>query len=431
MHLIQPRDLNSEAQEGKAASRLLLVSLLLIACACGGGATNTAALPPTLPGVVNPTAPASAPLSGIVLDESNEAPVPGAVVRVDGVAVATAAQDGQVALGSVSIGSHLVTVTTPGFDPFEQSISVQAGNNFRRFLVTRVGTFLPSGNSLLYLTPDIPTFRGVFVVLFGGTSDSRPFLRGDLESYAALPPSGDVAGLRTALRAFARANGFALMGMKTPSSPSEGASVRDEIFQALPVFSESSKHPELANAPLFLEGMSLSGCVVYNVVTLIPDRVIGFISMKPAAASGGCAFPDGSPAVSVPGYFFLGELDSPDYAAAVNRTFDQNRGRGAVWAVAIERGTGHVWVAQHGLIFAWASAVLAQRLPPTVPPGAAVALRPLAESSGWLGDRTSFSVAGYPCFSGEKGRASWLPSERTARDWQSMMGSGATVLVCP
>jgi hypothetical protein len=92
---------------------------------------------------------------------------------------------------------------------------------------------------------------------------------------------------------------------------------------------------------------------------------------------------------------------------------------------------GHVWVADHGLIFTWASAVLAQRLPPTVTPGAPVALRPVIESSGWLGNRTSFSVAGYRCFSGDKGTATWLPSERTARDWQSMMGSATTVLVCP
>lgn len=53
------------------------------------------------------------------------------------------------------------------------------------------------------------------------------------------------------------------------------------------------------------------------------------------------------------------------------------------------------------------------------------------ESSGWLGDRDSFSVAGYPCFTGDKSRASWLPSEQTAREWQAMMGTATTVSACP
>jgi hypothetical protein len=65
-----------------------------------------------------------------------------------------------------------------------------------------------------------------------------------------------------------------------------------------------------------------------------------------------------------------------------------------------------------------------------MPPGAPVALRQVGETSGWLGDRTSLSIAAYPCFPGNKLAASWLPSEQTARDWQSMMGSVTTVLGC-
>ena len=294
-----------------------------------------------------------------------------------------------------------------------------------------VNTFYPSGgNTLVYVPSGVSTFRGALFVMYGATSDSRPLLLGDLDFYLNLPPAGYVPSYRSALLAFARAQGFAVVGMQTPNGCCTGVLIANDVAQALVRAASASKHPELANVPLLLEGMSTGGCAVDRVTTAIPSRVIGFISMK-----SGCSFSlgDGSAALSVPGYVFVGELDVTVNNQAVTTDFEEQRTRGAVWALAIERGAGHTWVADHALIFDWAAAVVAQRLPPTVPPGAPVTLRTIGESSGWLGDRTSpFSVAGYPCFTGNKLRASWLPTEKSARDWQIMMsGSASTVLVCP
>jgi hypothetical protein len=74
-------------------------------------------------------------------------------------------------------------------------------------------------------------------------------------------------------------------------------------------------------------------------------------------------------------------------------------------------------------------AVLTARLPL---PGQ-TALRPLTESSGWLGDRSSLQVGTFGCFGTGKAEASWLPNETTARRWQSVVSSNTvtTTRVCP
>jgi dienelactone hydrolase len=414
------------------APKLLLTVRLLLACACGGGAGGTTTVPtapptPTTP--PPPPTPTTAAFTGFVGDgERENAPISGAVVTVAGVS-ATTTPDGRFALPSVTIGSYPLTIAASGFDTLAQNFSIQTGNNFRTFKLTPVNTFFPSGKTLVYLPPGTSTVRGVFLPIYGGTSDSRPLILGDLAFYQNLPPSGDVDAYRSALKAFARENGFALMGIKTPGGGGfdTGASVSADILQGLLDASIASKHPELADANLLLQGMSTGACFVDMIVPVIPNRIIGFISMK-----SGCSgtFTAGSGALSVPGYFFIGGADLSEINVPVTNDFDQNRARGAPWAFAIERGAGHVWVADNALIFHWAAEVAAQRLPTTITPGSPVALRPVGESAGWLGDRTSFSIAGYPCFPGDKGRASWLPSQQTARDWQAMMGSTTTMLVC-
>ena len=426
MTIARAFDLESEAaHDARSASGLLRVAVILVAWACGGGAGGIAdPLPPPVD-----TVALRASLTVFVADESNDAAISGAVVAVDNV-TATTAQNGLITLSSVPVGARRVTVNAPGFDPWTGNIPIVAGLNSRTLLLARVNTFIEDGNTLLYLTPDIAAFRGVFVVLYGNTNDSRPLLRGDLAFYRSFPFSGDVDGYRRSLRSFARQNGFALLGMKTPPPGTGGVALRDDILQALVAASKASSRAELPDAPLLLEGLSLGACQLYEVAGLIPDRVIGFIAMK-AAFSGGttCSFPEPTAALSVPGYFFIGELDSPEISASVTTAFERERARGAIWALAIERNAGHAWVGHHSQIFNWAGVVVSRRLPAVATPGVPAALRPMGEGGGWLGDRGSFSVAGYPCFTGDKSRASWLPSEQTAREWQGMMG-GTTVLAC-
>jgi hypothetical protein len=62
--------------------------------------------------------------------------------------------------------------------------------------------------------------------------------------------------------------------------------------------------------------------------------------------------------------------------------------------------------------------ILALRLPPTVTPGAPVALRSIDEASGWLGHRTTFAIATYADYADNKLDASWFPSQGIAQAWQ-------------
>jgi len=348
------------------------------------------------------------------------------VITVGGVNTTTS-QDGQFTLPTVPLGAVSVGIVASGFDPVTRGVPIQAGRNFRTFSLVRVNTLYEDEPFTVYIPSVASIIRGVFVVMFGGTTDSRPMIRGDLDFYKDFPQAGRVLDYRPSLMAFARAQGFAVMGMVTPSDPS---GLAEQVRSALANVSGRSGHPELGQAPLMLMGHSRGGCMVYEIAVRDPDRVIGVL---PMASSGvpGCL--QGAPPVSVPTYFIVGALDSPAIPAASTSVFEQNRSRGAVWAHAIEPGLPHDWTENRALIFNWAAAVAARRLPASITPGAPVQLRSVSEASGWLGDRTSFAVAGFACFTGDKGRASWLPSEQNARDWQAMTStrSAPVVTVCP
>jgi hypothetical protein len=406
--------------------RFLFAGGLLFASACGGGGAGDQ---DDKGGVVAPLAPAPPPpptstLSGSVNDEGDLTPVPGAVVTVDGIS-ATTSSEGQFTLTKVPVGAVTVRIVKSGFDTLTRAIPTQAGSNYRVFSLTRVNTVYENDPFTTYL-PSASTIRGVFVLVLGGTSDGRPLIRGDLDYYRDTP-NAPVTEYRQPLMAFARAQGFAVMGMVTPSDP---GGLHENIRGVLVDVSGRSGHPELAEAPLLLMGHSRGGCMVYEVAVRDPDHVIGVLPMASLGVAG-CL--QGSPPLSVPTYFIVGDLDTPSVPAASTAAFEQNRPRGAVWAHAIEPGLPHQWTEHREVIFNWASAVAARRLPASIAPGTPVQLRSVSEASGWLGDRTSFAIAGFACFTGDKGRASWLPTEQNARDWQAMTSTrfGPVVTVCP
>jgi hypothetical protein len=75
---------------------------------------------------------------------------------------------------------------------------------------------------------------------------------------------------------------------------------------------------------------------------------------------------------------------------------------------------------------AWIDAVIAARLP--LAPGAP--LRAISVTDGWLGDRSSGAISTYACFGATRPTASWLPSGKTALDWQRMARGTVVVAAC-
>ena len=367
-----------------------------------------------------------ASLSGVLrIRDEGGTTVSGATITVGTVSV-TSGQDGRFLLAALVTGSVVVRVTAPGFNPVQQSVLLQSGSNSLDISLWRANSMYETSDMVVYVPSGVATVRGVFFLMIGLNVDNRHFVRGDLIQYPLSPAQAEAAqDYRRRLLTLARTHGLALMGAISNFSVPLPVS----ILQTLNDVSTSGR-PELAHAPLMFHGNSGGACASYDFTVQHPDRVIGFIIAKAAA----CLGQDAAPAIAVPGYFIFGEADNVLPAAATQMTalFQQHRSNGAVWALAVEPGAGHDLVADHNLLFNWMEEVLTRRLPATTTPGTPVQLRPLDAGSGWLGNRTTRAIAAHGCYSGDKLTASWLPSEPTARDWQTMVSSGSvtTITAC-
>lgn len=403
----------------------LMVMGSLAGCGGGSGGGVIDPLPPAPPPPPPvPVQPAS--LSGVIRirDEGGQT-VSGATITV-GTLSATSAQDGRFVLPALPTGSVVVRVTASGFNPAQQTLLIQSGGNSLDISLWRANSMYETSDMVVYVPSGVTTVRGVFFLMIGLNVDNRHFVRGDLTQYPMNPAQAEAAqDYRRRLMTLARAHGLALMGSITNFTAPLPAS----ILQTLNDVSASGR-PELAQAPLMLHGNSGGACASYDFTVLHPDRVIGFIIAKASP----CLGQNAAPAIAVPGYFIFGEADMvlPAAAAQMTSLFQQHRANGAVWALAVEPGAGHDLVADHNLLFNWMEEVLTRRLPATTPPGTPVQLRALDAGSGWLGNRTTRAIAASACYSGDKLSASWLPSEQTARDWQTMVSSGSvkTITAC-
>jgi pimeloyl-ACP methyl ester carboxylesterase len=386
---------------------LLVLCGLSIAGGCGGGD--------------GPASPIStATVSGIVREQESSRPIAGASVSLGGIST-NSDQNGQFELRDVPLGSSFnISVSAPGYNPLSQAATVQAGANVVSLALVWNGLF-DSGSFTMYLPPGVQTYRGVLVVMFGGSVNTRQLLRGELSYYQQFPLSGDVTSYRQVMIEFAQANNFAVMGGMFETSETSYSS----MLGTLDVVATQSAHPELRNAGMLLHGHSARASAVFGFAQTHPDRTIGFVFAKGVLPTG-----DAARAAGVPGYFLFGQNDqtiSADVANSIRIVVEQNRARGAPWAFAIEPGAGHAQVEDQELIFSWMTAVITARLTPGTG-----TIRPAAESSGWLGGGTSFVIAPYACFSGDKTAASWLPTEQTARRWQAHVSSGTSqaVIAC-
>jgi pimeloyl-ACP methyl ester carboxylesterase len=201
----------------------------------------------------------------------------------------------------------------------------------------------------------------------------------------------------------------------------DNASSYAALLQALSAFGTQSLHPELANVPIFFVGHSMGGCTAYGFTRVHGARVAGFLTMKGACHNLGPA----EAAAGVPGHFLIGELDEPYRRENITAVFEAGRAAGAPWAVSVDPFQ-HGPLVDFDLMFDWIDAVLAARLPAA----AGAPLRPMAETAGWLGDRSSGAISTYACHGSTRSSASWLPSQQTALDWQRMAGGTVVVSSC-
>ena len=265
----------------------------------------------------------------------------------------------------------------------------------------------------LWLPNDLQTARGI-VVMSGHGSGESLFKRADLRALAK--------ELRLALFKF------------TGNPMQRGFWPQSLLFEHLRQFGEKRGHPELQHAPLFLYGHSNGTGFSAIFTSYVPDRVWGWVSMRP-----GTTFQVYQPgAASVPGLVIFGEDDhflarpSKEENLAVVPALRKNHR--ALWNIAVEPKTGHgpgekTWP----LVFSFLRHTFTARVTADADAkNGPVKLNALVLESGHLGQNWQTKPGGYQKlltapfadFAGDKSTASWLLNADYAKDWQQFQSSG-------
>lgn len=189
----------------------------------------------------------------------------------------------------------------------------------------------------------------------------------------------------------------------------------------LKMFAVESKHPELADAPLLFWGWSAAAGFGPSFARIHPERTIGFVRYHSHLRG----IPvDMDAAKSIPALLFVGAEDSPELEQDAAELFRKARSLGAPWTFVRQVGAPHVMRAEdlrsaNGLVIPWIAAVVSERLD-----GAGPGLRTIARSTGWVGDLATGEVSPWASDTASLIGSSWLPDERTARIWQTIVRGG-------
>jgi hypothetical protein len=229
-------------------------------------------------------------------------------------------------------------------------------------------------------------------------------------------------------QAFASRNDFALIGCRFIDKPHEEGFIENyanaaqgsgqALLDALTAFSGRTDHPELANTPLLLWGMSAGGEFNYEFTAWKPERVIAFVVNK-----GGIYFSAllSANARHVPGLLFVGEEDLDSRKRIISGLFAVNRRAGALWALAEEPDVGHVIGRSQEMAAIFFDAVLPLRLDAPANTASSTPLKALDERSGILGDLVKRSLRSASDVPTATHLTAWFPSERIARAWQALL----------
>jgi dienelactone hydrolase len=385
-----------------AKSVVLAAALAGVIAACGDGSGPD-------------QTPQTATITGTVVNTSTDAPLVDATVSADGVQATTDA-NGEFDLAGVTVSTSVeIRSERLGFITKVDTIVVEEGTNSYDIRMARDSIHVLS-NAAVFMPPAAPTIRGVILAL--GGADTRGLATG----VCAIPDPAICESqrlTRNALLNVAYAHGLGVMGSIYLS---DGAASDARVLAALDTVASRSDRPELAQAPLLIRGISAGGPEAYGFTLRRPGRVIGFmlaISDKPSSVR----TPE---AQSVPGYVLLAEFDSVVSNPDLISFFASNRAEGARWSFAIEPGATHDTTSNRSrsLTVGWMNAIVGLRLPPSTTPGAPVDLNPIAETSGWLGNLTTFAIAAYADYTDNPLEASWFPSQQTAQFWQGFVMPG-------
>ena len=253
-------------------------------------------------------------------------------------------------------------------------------------------------NFRIYVPESVDTVYGIYTSLTHLGGDSRAIVND------------------TDMRALCTESQFALMGAQVDNMHME-TGVGNALLDAQSDFAQQSGHPEIEFSPLYFEGYSWGGQWSYHFTVWRPDLGIGFVTMK----GGYHDTTDAGLAVNVPGYMFIGENDLDYRITNLTGIFLDHRPLDALWTLAMEQGAGHTQITDRTLLDTYFHHVISLRVPNEISIHEPVALLPVSETIGWLGDRSTYIIGSYECYNLGEDTASWSPSRETVFHWQGFV----------
>ena len=255
----------------------------------------------------------------------------------------------------------------------------------------------------LWVPPDVARVRAVLVLVPGSNGDGRPMAEDAF------------------WQAFASKHRLAIVACRFTDKPHEQSFLEDYVnvrngsgqalVDAVTALAAKSRHPEIAAAPFLMWGMSAGGQVDYEFAAWKPERVIAFVVNK-----GGVYYSALVPraARSVPALLFVGDKDLDFRVNTIAGLFAVNRRAGALWAYVVEPETAHAVGRSRDLGAMFFEDVLAMRL-------GGDSLMPVADTTGFIGDLKAATFQPIAAVPPPTVPTAWLPTERIARAWQSVM----------
>jgi len=263
----------------------------------------------------------------------------------------------------------------------------------------------------LFLSRKITEVRGMIVVIHWGMSKA---VYEDPE-WRRLSESLDCGLLHASIRSTdpTRPDGY-VDAQKVVRKASLGGA--KGLLMLLDRLATESGHPELKDAKILIWGHSAAGSFGISFAALLPQRTIGFIRYHSHRRG---ASVDMKVVAQIPALLIAGGSDATAGVEDSEELWMTGRSAGAPWTFAIEpdatHGSREALKETNGLVMPWIAAVFHQRVGEN-----GAGLRPINESSAWIGDYLTGEIAPFGSFPGRKAEAIWLPDEASARAWREV-----------
>lgn len=352
-----------------------------------------------------------ASLSGTIREQGSTSALAGATVTLGSKQV-TSDAEGHFELAALPVGAASVTAERPGYQSTVEAVTLTAGTNTHDFVLTPQEIYR-LGNEAAFVPRGASPLRGAIIVLGGPVTYG--FVTGDSITAGSNNPALEVSlqSLGAGLRGLATTARVALLGSRSVGLTDDGAS-DNVVLSALSTVATDAGHPELADSPLLLFGLSAGAREAAGLAARHPERAIGLLVRVPAGVTS-----LNSPAtLAVPTFVMQAQQDAVVSNSTIQTVFAANRAQGGLWALAVEPGVGHSEASELGnaAALSWLRTVMELRLPSV----GGSPLIALTEASGWLGNQTTLDIASWADYAGSKAAASWILSEAQAESWKAL-----------